>query len=401
MRKVAVLVAGTLLAGLLTATPQAAAAPDHTAGRYQPIAATRVLDTRTGLGGYRGLVSPRRTVTFPVSASAAGTWQAAVLVVTVPTPAPAGSLSVYPSGTTWDGRVTMTLTGGGNIQQQLTVGLGADGRVTIRSNAARPTNLLVDVLGYYAAGTAAVTGMFTVASGRVLDTRKGTGTAVRAGRKVTLALAGRVGIPAGGAVAVVANVAVLAPRSTGQLVITDGDGSQATPRLRFVGSRAAPRTMQTQRTLRLGGDANLSFTNSSAGSVHLVVDVFGYFLRGGLEPDFFDFGYYVPLSPQPATALVLHGRPPVEIRLAPADGSWEAANLVITTDRPSQPVALGVWATAAWSGSPVVSSSAWLQPTELTVGMAGDSVMVRGLSGTADVALHLSVTGYYGVSPGV
>lgn len=51
--------------------------------------------------------------------------------------APNGSLSVYPSGTAWTGRVTMTLVSGGPIQQQLTVRLGADGGVTIRNNSAR------------------------------------------------------------------------------------------------------------------------------------------------------------------------------------------------------------------------------------------------------------------------
>ena len=106
---------------MLTAASHSSAAPgaaalDSGAGRYYRTAAKRVLDTRSGLGGYRGLVAPGRTVTFKVLRSPDG-WQAAVIDVTAPTPAPAGSLSVYPSGTGWDGRVTMTLTGGGNIQQ--------------------------------------------------------------------------------------------------------------------------------------------------------------------------------------------------------------------------------------------------------------------------------------------
>jgi hypothetical protein len=405
MRKVLSLLAGCLLVAGLCTTPQVSAAPgaaaDHNAGSYTRIAATRVLDTRTGLGGYRGLVSPGRTVTFKALKSPATVPQAAVLDVTVPTPAPAGSLSVYPSGTTWDGRVTMTLTGGGNIQQQLTVALGADGGVTIRSNAARPTNILVDLLGYYAPGTTAVTGMFARANGRVLDTRKGIGApraAVGAGKKVTVALAGHGGIPAGGAVAVIANVAVLAPRSTGQLVLTDGDGKLATTRLRFVGSQTAPQTMQTERTVRLGNDGTLSFTNSSASSVELVVDVFGYFLRGGLEPGMYDSGYYVPLSPQPVYALTLHGRTPGGCAMGPDDGSWGAVNLVLTTDRPAQPVALSVYsAYHRWSGSPAVSSSAWLQPTELTVEAGPEGVTIRSLIDT-DVALHCYLTGYYAVS---
>ncbi|HEY0166721.1 MAG TPA: hypothetical protein VGB75_06730 [Jatrophihabitans sp.] len=391
-----------------TSAPIASAAPvsplagSGTAGAYHQVAATRVLDTRSGLGGYRGLVSPGRTVTF--KAGSTNSWQAAVLDVTVPTPAPAGSLSVYPSGTSWDGRVTMTLTGGGNIQQQLTVRLGSDGGVTIRSNARYPTHILVDVLGYYWAGTATLEGMFAPANGRVLDTRNGIGApraAVGAGKKVTVALPGRGGIPAGGAIAVIANVAVLAPRSTGQLVVTDGDGSLATPRLRFVGHQTTPQTMQTQRIVNLGSDGALTFTNSSASSVQLVVDVFGYFVRDSAEGASGDgLGSYVPLSPQPVTALVLHGRAPGGLYL-PAGDRALAINLVVTTDRPGQSVALGIHAPHhPWTGSPVVSSSAWLQPTELTVDASAGSVLIRSLIDT-DVALHCYITGLYWLPHGV
>jgi len=401
MRRILIVLAsGSLIAGLCTA-PQVSAASgarlDPFAGSHTQVAAKRVLDTRSGVGGYKGLVSPGHTVTFKVSTAAAISLQAAIVDVTVPTPAPAGSLSVYPAGTTWDGRVTMTLTGGGNIQQQLTVTLGTGGGVTIRSNAARPTNLIVDLLGYYQAGTPMVTGMFGRANGRVLDTRKGIGVpraAVGAGKKVTVALPGHAGIPAGGAVAVVADVAVLAPRHSGQLAITLGDGRLATTRLRFVGNQTAPQTMQTERVVMLGSDGRLSFTNSSASSVQLVVDVFGYFLRGGVPPGGYS-GYYIPVSPQPVTALVLHGRTPVEFYPPYLFKGQGPMNLVFTTDRPTQSVALGINAPATpWTGSPVLSSSPWLQPTELTVDAGRSSVFIRSLIDT-DVALHYYITGVY------
>lgn len=408
-RILAAVVGCSLVAGLLTAASPAAPAAagiDRGAGSYGRVDTRRVLDTRTGLGGLRGTVSPGHTVTFAIPGGSV--MQSAVLDVTVPTPAPAGSLSVYPGGTTWDGRVTMTLTGGGNIQQQLTVALGTGATVTIRSNAARPTNLIVDLLGYYAAGIPVLTGMFGKANGRVLDTRKGIGAPrapVGAGRKVTVALPGRAGIPRSGAVAVVVDVAVLTPRSTGQLAITDGDGRLATTRLRFVGSSTAPQTMQTERTVMLGSDGTLSFTNGSASSVQLVVDVFGYFLRGGLEPEWNDLGYYLPVSPQPVAALRVRAHRTVEF-YPPGVTESIAANLVMTTDQPTQSVALGVYYPyanypgAPWNGSPLISSSPWLQPTELTVDTGVWYVMVANLKDT-DVALHCYVTGTYYVSPGI
>lgn len=414
MRKVLrILVSGSLIAGLCVAAPAVQAAPVNAAadldiaGSFEPVPAKRVLDTRSGLGGFKGVVAPGRTVTLnlanarPVTAHQVS---AAVIDVTVPAPAPAGSLSVYPSGTGWDGRVTMTLTGGGNIQQQLTVRLGSDGGVTIRSNAAKATHLVVSVMGHYTAGTATLGGLFAPANGRVLDTRNGIGApraAVGAGKKVTVALPGRGGIPAGGAIAVIANVAVLAPRSTGQLVITEGNGSLATPRLRFVGHQTTPQTMQTQRTVNLGSDGALTFTNSSASSVQLVVDVFGYFVRvppGQASGD--GLGSYMPVSPQLVTAVVLHGRAPGGLSL-PHEERAVAINIVVTTDRPGQPVALGVYAPHdPWTGSPVASSSAWLQPTELTVDATAGSVVIRNLIDT-DVALHCYITGLYYLPHGV
>lgn len=405
MRKIlSLMTGGLLIAGLcVTPSPVASSAAVNQAsgdaGGFSPVTATRVLDTRSGMGGYKGMVAPGRTVTFTVS-KYPGYTQAAVIDVTVPKPAPAGSLSVYPSGTGWDGRVTMTLTGGGNIQQQLTVAHGADGGVTIRNNGPYATHVLVSVLGYYGAGAAMGAGMFAPANGRVLDTRKGIGApgvAVGAGKKVTVAFAGRGGIPAGGARAVIANVAVLSARTTGQLVITDSDGKLVTTRLRFVGNQSVPQTMQTERVVKLGGNGSLTFTNSSASSVHLVVDVFGYFLLTGSG---YANGAYHPLSPQPVTALALHGLTPRGFSPPgfPLDYSI-AANLVMTTDRPAQPVALGIYpSTEWWSGSPVVSSSASLQPTEFVVYTGAESVTVRSLYDT-DVALHCYVTGYYSWDP--
>ena len=399
--------AGSLIVGLLT-TPTApvAAAPgtavDHGAGQFSQFAAKRVLDTRTGVGGHLGLVASGHTVTFQVARTGV---QAAVLDVTVPAPAPSGSLSLYPAGTGWDGRVTMTLTGGGNIQQQLTQRLGTGGGVTIRNNGPRPVHLLVDVLGHYQGGTAGVRGMFAPAHGRVLDTRTGLGVsraAVGAGRTVTLTVPGHGGVPAGGAVAVIANVAVLSARSTGLLTITDGDRSLATPRLRFVG-RAVPQTMQTERILRLGSDGRLSFTNGSASGVQLVVDLFGYFLRDGVEPTYPDLGYYLPESPLSVVPVVLRARRGGVVGLPGGHYQQDlATTMVLSVDRPEQATAIGAYGLLDdWSGSPVVSSSASLQPTEITIATnAFYEVVLQNLSNTG-VALHLYVTGYYWVPFGL
>ncbi|MEO6503423.1 MAG: hypothetical protein ABIQ09_16120, partial [Jatrophihabitantaceae bacterium] len=110
-----------------------------------------------------------------------------------------------------------------------------------------------------------------------------------------------------------------------------------------------------------------------------------------------EVGDYVPLSPQPVKPVVLHGLRHIGIGL-PGVSSYEdiAANIVLTTDHPTQSTALAVYGPLApWTGSPIVSSSASLQPTEITVGTdAYYSVGIGSLYGS-EVYLHCYVTGFY------
>lgn len=424
----------TLVGGLCAAAPMttapaapvitapAATAPVSTApatvqgpGTFEPVHGNpvRVLDTRSGLGGRLGAVGAGSTVTFDVShARPSDPVSAAVLEVTVPGNAPAGSLSVYPGGTGWDRRVTMSLVGGGTIQQQLTVRLGSDGGVTIRNNAARSLHLMVEVIGFYVAGTPTLPGTFAARSSRILDTRAG--TPLLPGRTLTLTLPGHGGIPAGGASAAVLNIAVLSAHATGLLTVRDGDGGQATIHLRFLGNPLVPQAMQTERVLRLSSGGTLTFSQSSTSGVHLVIDLAGYFLPGpgtveGDPNPAVPEGGYIAVSPRflgdgpptnPSVQLVLRGRTP-EILAVPAPPTL-AYNFVTSSDRPGQPVALALYDPhSAWSGSPTLSSSPALQPTELSVHADADrTVELRNLYDAPYTWLHLWLTGYYHHSTG-
>ena len=115
-RVLAILAGCSLVVGLLAALPVASASGTPCGpcfegpGSFEPVGAVRVLDTRSGLGGRLGAVASGHTVTAHVRPAGI---PAAVIEVTVPGNAPNGSLSVYPSGTAWSGRVTMTLVAGG------------------------------------------------------------------------------------------------------------------------------------------------------------------------------------------------------------------------------------------------------------------------------------------------
>lgn len=411
MHKILVVLAGCSLIAGLCAAPRASAAPTASTngGIFERgyTNSERVLDTRTGLGGRLGAVAPGHTVTFvAVKPQAFGQAAAAILDVTVPGSAPDGSLSVYPSGTAWDGRVTMTLTGGGTVQQQLTVRLGTDGGVTIRNNATRAVQLMVEVRGSYSSGTPTAPGAFAALNSRILDTRGGTPLAP--GHRLTVAFPGRGGIPAGGANAVVLNIAVLSARASGLLSIKDGDGNDLTPHIRFLG-QVRPQTMQTERVIMLGRGGTLTFSQSSSSGVHLVLDLAGYFLPGLANEN----GTYAAMPPQPlrygartspSAQLVLRGRAPIAVPVpAPMLGVF-AYNIVVSSDRPAQPALLGLYqGELPWNGSATVSASATRQPSELTV-PAGprDSqlVVLRNIYDAPQTWLHAWITGFYWVQYG-
>jgi hypothetical protein len=405
-RILAVLLGCSLVAGLLTAPP-AQGVPNFSAGSFRPVNSgnpVRVLDTRSGLGGRLGAVAPRHTVTAPVRTGTGDRSAPAVIKVTVPGNAPAGSLSVYPSGAAWNGHVTMSLVGGSTISQQLTVRLGTDGGVTIRNNSATAVHLIVEVLGYYQGGTPTEAGTFAALDSRILDTRAG--NALLPGRRITLALPGRGGIPAGGASAVVLNIAVLSPRATGLLSVTTGDGRQATVHMRFLGNSTAPQPMQTQRVVKVNSDGKLTFSQSSTAGVHLVIDLMGYFLPPSAGSGEVVDGVYVPVSPRPIATWVggrydpqlrLYQHRPLSVYSRVPTFETLAYNVVISNDRPAQPALLGLYnAEVPWTPTVTLSSTPARQPTELTVYSGAEaSATLVNLSSATWTYLHGYLTGYY------
>jgi hypothetical protein len=408
MSRILAILTGCLMVAGLLAAPVAPASGTpcgppcaYGPGSFSPAGPVRVLDTRSGLGGRLGAVAPAHTVTAHIAP--AGT-PAAVIEVTVPD-SPAGSLSVYPSGTAWTGRVTMTLVSG-PIQQQLTVRLGTDGGVTIRNNSTRAVHLIVDMLGQFLAGTPAAAGTFAALNSRILDTRAT--SPLPTNRKLTLSLPGHGGIPAGGASAVVLNIAVLSARANGLLSITDGDGSQATLHMRFAGTPTTPQTMQTERVVNVGSDGTLTFSQSSAASVQLVIDLMGYYLPYSATVEDVN-GSYGAMSPQPITnlrpllgrQLRLHQHQPLSVNPGyPSSVYWSLAyNMILTNDRPGQPALLGAYNSPDSSKSTVtVSSTPAGQTTELTFPTSvypEDNLTLVNRTSAQWTYLHGYTTGYY------
>ena len=253
-------------------------------GTFASLIPSRLLDTRVGNGAPQARVAASGTVGLQVTGRGGvpATGVAAVVVnVTVTGPSASGFITVYPSGTSQPTASNLNFTAGQTIPNLVTVKLGTDGKIDLRNNSAGSVHLIADVAGYYLAGTPTVPGAFvSLDPARLLDTRVGNGApkaAVAANGTVDLQVTGRGGVPEGDVSAVVVNVTVTSPVSSGFITVYPSDSSQPTAsNLNFTAGQTIPNLV----TVKLGDDGKIKLTNNSPGTVQLIADVAGYYLAG-------------------------------------------------------------------------------------------------------------------------
>jgi hypothetical protein len=247
---------------------------------YQPTTPTRVLDTRVGVtanpvrtsvqAGQSVVVRMAGVAGSPVPAGAS----AVALNVTVQARS-GGWVSVGPQVVTTSSN--LNLTAGGTVSNLVVSALDADGRVVIHNGSAGPAEVIADVQGFYLAGAGAM--YQAVSPARVLDTRVGTtANAVRfalaRGASLVVRVAGVTGSPVpAGASAVTLNVTVANAQSGGWLSVGPRAVTSSS-NLNFTAGATLPNAVVSG----LDGDGQVVIHNGSAGTVHVVADVQGYFL---------------------------------------------------------------------------------------------------------------------------
>ena len=271
------------LAGALAAMlPGSASAATPPPGSYASVAPTRLLDTRTGIGAPAAKVAAQGTVTVKVTgrggvpASGVG---AVVLNVTAVAPTRGGFVTVYGPGT----RPTVSnlnFVAGQTVPNLVVVPVSATGTVKLFNGSAGTIHLLADVAGYYRSGAPTTSGAFgSVAPTRLLDTRTGIGAPaakVAAQGTVTVKVTGRGGVPASGVGAVVLNVTAVAP-TRGGFVTVYGPGTRPTAsNLNFVAGQTVPNLV----VVPVSATGTVKLFNGSAGTIHLLADVAGYYRSG-------------------------------------------------------------------------------------------------------------------------
>ena len=132
------------------------AAPGGTGGlRFYVVTPCRVADTRAGQG-FTGAFGPPSlamdtTRNFPIQASPCGipaTALAYALNMTAVPQGPLGFLSTWPTGEPYPGVSTLNSSNGGIIANAAIVPTGTGGAITVV--AGNPTDLIIDIVGYFA-----------------------------------------------------------------------------------------------------------------------------------------------------------------------------------------------------------------------------------------------------------
>jgi hypothetical protein len=280
-----VLVVGGLSSVLPAITPLlAVAAADATAatgsaGLFVP-ASGRLLDTRNGTGGY-ATPMPAGTVRTVVAEGSAGIpasgVSAVALTLTVVGAGTIGAISVAPGDVATPTGTALVFNPSDSVSNTDLVALHADGNLHVVADHA--VNLIIDVQGYFTAGsTTAAGGFVAVDQTRIADTRSGNNVPqarVATGSSITLTAASLAGVPAG-ASAVYVNIAVLNQPGIGYLrTFAAGAAVPITGALDFDNTTQAVST-----TVPLSDDGAFTILVGAGGPVDLLVDIQGYFTAG-------------------------------------------------------------------------------------------------------------------------
>jgi hypothetical protein len=265
-----------------------------TQGAFMSVVPSRLLDTRV-TGPALGSNQTRSLKVTGVGGVPTTGVAAVVLNVTVTDTTTNGYLTVSPTDPNTPRPVVSNLnwTAGVTIPNAVTVKVGPGGSIDLfQSGGTGTAQVIVDVAGYYIAGTPTEAGAFTpLAPNRILDTRN-TGGPI-AGyhtRNLTIATGNPGGVPTN-AGAVVLNVTVTNTTSNGYLTVYPaGTGAPNASNLNWTPGLTIPNLV----TVKLGNTPGaVTIYQSGPGSADVIVDVAGYYIGGTAQLP----GTFFPLSP--------------------------------------------------------------------------------------------------------
>ena len=231
---------------------------DMAADGYQPVAPTRLLDTRAS----HSTVPAHGTARVYVGGF---TGAAAVTMnVTVTNPASFGYITAYPSGSAIPDASNVNYTAHQTVPNEVVVAVGADGYVGLANTSIGSVDLVADVTGYFAAGSGMA--FVPMTPTRFLDTRTGLGASagpvqpggtvdLRVNSTSTLGLLFTVN-------AIAANVTVTRPTGNGYITVYPDD--EATRPTTSVVNYATGQTVPNATTVALARATGAGSSSTTA-----------------------------------------------------------------------------------------------------------------------------------------
>jgi hypothetical protein len=252
------------------------------AGGLTPLTPTRVMDTRSNLG-VSGPIPPGGTAKLTVDGAGgvpASGVAAVVLNVTVTQPKSGGYLTVFPDGIARPSTSNLNFSGNETVPNLVVAPVGSNGDVDFSNGSAGTVQVIADVSGWFASGTAGAGGFTPLTPTRLMDTRSNHGATgpIAKGGTAKLTVKGVGGVPASGVAAVVLNVTVTQPKTAGYItVFPDGLSRPATSNLNFSANETVPNLVVAP----VGSDGKVDFFNGTGGTVQIIADVAGWVATQG------------------------------------------------------------------------------------------------------------------------
>lgn len=271
-----------------------------TTSRFVPLAPTRLLDTRTGLGAAKAKVAPKGSVVLQVTGAQGipvAEVTAVVLNVTLTGATGPGFVQVYPTGQAAEGASSNlnVLAPNTTVPVLVTTQVGDGGKVTLYTYGGG--HLLADVAGYFTLSGATTAGRYRpLTPERILDTRTGMGApkgALGKASAATVQVTGRGGVPSSGVSAVALNVTATGAAAPGFVQVVPSAGGTA------AGASSNLNVVARQTVANLVvvpvGDSGAVDVYSSGGT-HVLADVAGWFTDSSTSAS--DAGLFVPVAPE-------------------------------------------------------------------------------------------------------
>ncbi len=255
------------------------------ANLYEPAIPERLLDTRNGTGAPQGAVPNNGTVKLLVALGNSflappGDMTAVAVNITVVNPSAGGYITAYADGASRPGTSNLNYTQGQTVANSAIVPVAANGEIDLANvtSATGSTNLLVDVVGYYATSPGWAQSAFVpIAPSRVFDSRKYAKDEIQNGLEYDVNL-GSWAMPT--TTAIEMNATVTDTLSGGYLSLyTYGGANPGTSSLNWVTGQTVANAAYVTANQSNGW---IALYNGSGASADVVLDVAGFFQNSTL-----------------------------------------------------------------------------------------------------------------------